>query len=239
LNETEADKVRPARLASRPVCWTHKNKSVGRPFLEHALAIADFAVGLRQSVLSRDNIDLTEGDELIAKLPEEIRALKKPYRLNVPVIHGGTRIPIGVEPDYAFSLNLAKAKRRAFFLVEIDRGTMPVERFDLKQTSILRKLLAYQTLWNAKLHKNHFGWRNFRVLFMTTNSERVENMISSMNADALTKGSPLFLFADKSSDRSVDKSADKPAFYEKGGLLATPFLDGYGNEQFLLPKKWI
>lgn len=223
LSETEGDKVRPA--------WTHKNKSVGRPFFEHALAIADFAVGLRQSVAGLDNVDLIDGDDLIGRLPEATRALKKPYRLNAPVIHGGTRIPIGVEPDYAFSLHLPKAKRKAFFLVEIDRGTMPIERYDLKQTSILRKLLAYQTLWKSKAHSTRFGWQNFRVLFVTTSTERVENMIASSNAHALTKGSPLFLF--------VDKSTDKSALYEKGDLLTEPFLDGYSNEQYLLPKKWM
>ena len=226
LSETEADRVRSTRLACRPVCWTHKNKSVGRPFLEHALAIADFAVGLKQSVAQNNSVELIEGNELVARLPDETRAAKKPYRLNVPVIHGGTRMPIGVEPDYAFSLHIKRAKRKAFFLVEIDRGTMPVERFDLKQTSILRKLLAYQTLWKSNVHNSHFGWRNFRVLFVTTSAERAENMITSMNAHALTKGTPLFLFTDKS------------ALYEKGGLLAEPFLDGFGNEQFLLPKKW-
>ena len=232
LNETEADGVRSISLASRQVSrqrvgWTHKNKSVGRPFLEHALAIADFAVGLKQSVAKSSNVNLIEGDALIARLPDETRAFKKPWRLNVPVIYGGTRIPIGVEPDYAFSLHLPKAKRRAYFLVEIDRGTMPVERFDLKQTSILRKILAYQTLWQSKAHHAQFGWRNFRVLFVSTSAERVENMIASMNANALTKDSPLFYFADKQS------------LYEKGNLLAEPFLDCYGNEQQLLPRKWM
>ena len=219
LNETEADGIR--------FSWTHKNKSVGRPFLEHTLAIADFAVGLKQSVAKLDHVDLIEGDALIAKLPDKTRAFKKPWRLNVPVIHVGTRMPIGVEPDYAFSLHLPKAKRRVYFLVEIDRGTMPVERFDLKQTSILRKFLAYQTLWQSKAHNAHFGWRNFRVLFVTTSQERVENMITSMNANALTKNSPLFYFADKQS------------LYEKGDLLSKPFLDCYSNEQYLLPKKWM
>lgn len=218
LSETGADGVR--------FSWTQKNKSVGRPFLEHALAIADFAVGLRQVVMGHDNVRLIEGEELSAQLPEETRALKKPCRLSVPVMYGGTRHAVGVEPDYAFSLHLRQARRKAFFLVEIDRGTMPVERFDLKQTSILRKFLAYQTLWNAKTHHAHFGWRNFRVLFVTTSAERVENMIASSHGNTLTRGTPLFLFAHKGS------------LYEKEDLLAQPFLDCYGNEQYLLPKKW-
>ena len=106
----------------------------------------------------------------------------------MPVIHQGGRVAVGIEPDYAFSLYLPKVRRRAFFLVEIDRGTMPVERYDLKQTSILRKLLAYQTMWKSKRHTQHFDWRNFRVLFVTTSQERVDNMIAAMNAHGQTKG---------------------------------------------------
>jgi hypothetical protein len=132
------------------------------------------------------NID---GDELVSDFPDETQALKKPFHLNVPVIHQGGRVAVGIEPDYAFSLYLPKVRRRAFFLVEIDRGTMPVERFDLKQTSILRKLLAYQAMWKAKAHLAHFGWRNFRVLFVTTSTERVENMIAAMNGHGQTQTS--------------------------------------------------
>ena len=146
-----------------------------------------------------EHVELIDGDELVAGFPEETQRLKKPFHLNVPVIHRGGRIAVGVEPDYAFSLYLPKVRRRAFFLVEVDRGTMPVERFDLKQTSILRKLLAYQAMWKSKRHTQHFGWRKFRVLFVTTSHERVENVIASMNAYSQTKDSPLFLFADKQS----------------------------------------
>jgi hypothetical protein len=55
----------------------------------------------------------------------------------MPVMHCSTRHRIGVVPDYAFSLDFTKARHRVFFLAKVDRGTMPVERYDLKQTSIL------------------------------------------------------------------------------------------------------
>ena len=111
-------------------------------------------------------------------------------------------------------------------MVEVDRGTMPVERFDLRQTSILRKLLAYQTLWKSKMHQQHFGWKNFRVLFVTTSLERAENMIASLNSYGQTQNSPLFLFADKHS------------LYSDDDMLSQSWLDSYGNGQKLLPGKW-
>ena len=205
------------------ISWAHKNNSARRPFLQHTLATADFAVALQLSVSGRDDVELIDGDELMSGFPAKTQAQNKPYRLNVPVIYHTGRIDIGVEPDYAFSLYLPKARRRAFFLVEIDCGTMPVARRDLRQSSILRKLQAYQTMWKSKAHQTHFGWRNFRVLFVTTSQERVENMIAATNAQALTKGSPLFLYSDKHSLYNLDDTLD----YK--------WLGANGDTQSLLP----
>src|SRR3954468_24346224 len=80
-----------------------------------------------------------------------------------------------IVPDIVFGLELTDGSRRNF-MVEIDRGTMPVRRSDPDQTSIERKMRVYLTAHAAKLHKEQFGWANFRVLFVTTNQDRVETM---------------------------------------------------------------
>ncbi len=205
------------------ISWTHKNNSASRPFLQHTLGIADFAVAMQIAMAGRDDVDLIAGDELMDNFPAKILARKKPYRLSVPVIHQNVRLDIGLEADYAFSLYLPKVRRKAFFLVEIDRGTMPVVRRDLKQSSILRKLLAYQVMWKMKLHQKHFGWGNFRVLFVTESTERVENMIAAANSQSQTNQSPLFLFADKSSLYGLEE------------VLDYQWRDTIGGKQFLLP----
>lgn len=212
-----------AQTSSKRSSWAHKNRSVGHPHLKHTLAISDFAVSLRLSVRHHNDVDLADGDRLLSSFPTETRALNKPYRLNTSVTHQGMHTAVGVEPDYAFSLYLTELKCRAFFLVEIDRGTMPIERSNLRQTSILRKLLAYQSIWQSKQHQQHFGWRNFRVLFVTTSAERVENMITSMNKHAHTRQSPIFLFTDKQS-------------LYTGDMLAYEWQDGAGVTHRLIPN---
>jgi hypothetical protein len=206
--------------------WTQKNKNAGRPFLEHTLAIADFAIALERAVQNRDRVEMIAGNELLSTIPSETRELHKPYRLNVPVVHQGTRISIGIEPDYAFSLVLSEKNQKAFFLVEIDRGTMPVERYDLKQTSILRKLVTYQAMRKTNLHQKHFGWKNFRVLFVTTSAERVQNIIAAANNHHDTKASAMFLFT------------DKQTLYA-GDFLDQHWIDSLGNKQKLLPSEQI
>ncbi|MGH1407415.1 MAG: replication-relaxation family protein [Rhodomicrobiaceae bacterium] len=203
--------------------WSAKNKSAGRPFLKHTLAIADFVTSLQLAISNRDDVQLIDSEALENAFPMNTQELSKPYRLNISVIHQGTRSDIGLEPDYAFALYLPQMQKRAHFLVEIDRGTMPVLRRDLKQSSVLRKLLAYQSMWKMKRHTVHFGWQNFRVLFVTTNTERVENMIEATNSNSQTEGSPLFLFA------------DKPELNENN-LLLDKWNNLNGIRQSLLPK---
>ncbi|MFY0609964.1 MAG: replication-relaxation family protein [Hyphomicrobiaceae bacterium] len=204
------------------VSWAHKNRKVGRPFLEHTLAISDFAVVLSAAVATNPVVELTDGQELVSRLPATTRDAAKPFRLSVPVYFKSARHTIGLEPDYVFSLGFPTAGRRAYFLVEIDRGTMPVERSDILQSSILRKFLTYGAAWQSKLHSQKFGWRNFRVLIVTGNAERAENMQEVLKRQTGGKGSPLFWFADTETLKRDD-------------ILNHNWLDGEGNERKLLP----
>ena len=177
---------------------TYYNKSTGYPYLEHTLTIADFGIALNLTIRDNENIDLIDSNELKINLPVKTQQKPKPYRLHTPVIHQGSRISVGVEPDYILSLRLKNEKQLAFFMVEIDRGTMPIERSNVRQISILRKLLAYQAIWQSKIHQQQLGWHSFRVLFIAASAERVANMVKTVNKNVLTKGSPVFLFTIKS-----------------------------------------
>ena len=204
------------------VSWAQKNKHVGRPFLEHTLAIADFAVAVSVDVAANPVVDHVDGPTLLARLPASTRALAKPYRLSVPVIFKSTRRTVGIEPDYVFSLGFPAAGRRANFLVEIDRGTMPVERSDITQSSMLRKFLSYSAVWRAKQHVSAFGWRNFRVLVVTKTAERAEHMRGVLSRLSGNTGSALFWFADHQA-------------LMMGNTLEHIWIDADGRERRLLP----
>lgn len=198
----------------KPVSWAQKNRSVGRPFLNHTLAIADFAIRLQASMQHRADMELLAGDRLLCHVPEATRQKAKPFRLSVPVIFKSTRCVIGLEPDYVFALNAPKMRRRAHFLCEIDRGTMPIERSSLNATSIQRKFLAYSTLWRSGLHHRHFGWNNFRVLILTTNQERLQNMQACLKKHISGKEESLFWFGCK---EEVELSDDVLTYEWKEG----------------------
>ena len=77
-------------------------------------------------------------------------------------------------------------------------GKMPIERTNLTtQTSILKKMLAYDTGRKQELHKTQFNWRNFRVLFILETPERASNVLDTIANHDQLKQSPLFYVTDK------------------------------------------
>jgi hypothetical protein len=87
---------------------------------------------------------------------------------------------IGVIPDLVFGLAFSDGSRR-FFMVEVDRGTMPIVRRDITQTSFERKMRAYLAAQAAGVHGRHFGWKAFRVLVVTTDRHRLRSMTEALH----------------------------------------------------------
>ena len=71
---------------------------------------------------------------------------------------------------------------------------MPITRANLEQTSIQRKLLAYEATWTQGIHRRDFGIHRFRVLTVSTEADRVKGMIEACRK--LNQGRGLFLFND-------------------------------------------
>lgn len=179
--------------------WSRKNRQAGRPFIEHQLEIVDFYVALQRAVAQRNDVQLIHPDETVAAFPDQRFSERNPFALRVKLSHQGTMHEIGVVPDLVFGLEFPDGSRRCF-MVEIDRGTMPIARSDIRQTSLERKMRAYLTAHAAKLHEKHFGWKTFRVLIVTTDEYRVRSSMEELS-NLRVAGSPgpsLFFFATRS-----------------------------------------
>lgn len=176
--------------------WTRKNFEARRAFMLHQLAIVDLRVALTLAVCARPELTLIEPDALIATMPAATQTANKPLAWRVKVQHKGSLQEIGVQPDYAFALRYADGSRRCY-LVECDRGTMPVERAALKQTSIVKKLLVYQKGHKQKMHVRDFDWKAFRVLFITNTPKRAANIKDAILRTPDLKNSELFYITDQ------------------------------------------
>ena len=134
--------------------WLTKNKNVKHPFMQHQLMITNFVVKLKTATSKIKKLDLFDYMNLTTRLPVKTAELAKPFRLKTHVMINSRSYEITLEPDYSFALQCGNKNKRGFFFCEMDRGTMPIERSDFNQTSIIKKMLAYQTYWRVQKAQN-------------------------------------------------------------------------------------
>jgi len=179
-------------IAFRGLSWSEKNSSLGRVFLEHTLLVGDVMVAIELACRRTGIRLLTEGE----LAPPLVANRKGPlFRWKVKVTGG---LKLSVIPDRVFALEFkdqAGHSNRAVFFLEADRGTMPVIRRTLTQTSFFRKLLAYEATWSQSIHRSKFDFHRFRVLTVTTSAARVKSLVDACSK--LKRGQGLFLFADQ------------------------------------------
>jgi len=186
--------------------WSRKNRKAGRPFIEHQLEIVDFYVGLQCAARARADVRLIHPAELVAGFPDQRVTSRNPFTLRVTLSHRGVNHEMGLVPDFAFGLTLGESSRR-HFMVEIDRGTMPVVRSDsFRQTSFEEKMRAYLTAHAGKQHERQFGWKTFRVLTVTTDHRRMHSMMEALRKLRIphSPGAPLFFFTTRDELRAAD-----------------------------------
>lgn len=164
--------------------WKPKNR-VGRLFLEHALLISDIMVAVEIACRQRQDVRLLSADDL------HIPKMREPFQWSVEIQHG---LKSRVIPDRVFGMEFAG--KQCWYFLEADRATMPVTRRGLDQSSFYRKILAYTATWQQRIHRN-FGIDRFRVLTVTTNSDRTQTMLQACRD--LKNGRGLFLFSDRGS----------------------------------------
>jgi hypothetical protein len=179
--------------------WSRKNREAGRPFIEHQLEIIDFYVALQRAAASRGDVQIIHPDQIVAEFPDQSFAARNPFALRVKLTDKGVAREVGLVPDLVFGLRLPDGSRRCF-MVEIDRGTMPIVRSNPTQTSFARKMRVYLTAHAAKQHERHFGWKTFRVLTVTTDQHRRQSILEALHRLHVrdSPGGSLFLFATRS-----------------------------------------
>lgn len=167
-----------------------RKHDVGRMYLEHAILVSDVMVSIDLACRKSGDVRLLYEDELA------LQSKHSEFQWSVKVPDHG--VTLGVVPDRVFALEYvdqAGEIQRAYFFLEADRGTMPVVRSGLTQTSFYRKLLAYEATWTQKVHQRKLGIHRFRVLTVTTNAMRVTSLLEACSR--LKRGHGLFLFADR------------------------------------------
>jgi hypothetical protein len=204
--------------------WRYRNRTYTRENLDHTLAVSRYLIDLELACRKRADLDLIPFEEILAQAPERTRKSHNPMSWSVNVQWHGVRTAVSLAPDAIFGLRVTAqdgTAKRAFFLVEIDRGTMtivPSERvresdaFPYRAT-ILRKFYAYADSYRQQLHEAQFGLKAPRILFLTTSEHRAQTMRRAsyefvMKSMRLPPGIFLFGVQDSSSGAESQQFVD-------------------------------
>lgn len=213
----------------RGIRFTPKSDDLKLSQLSHTLDITGFMVAIEAACQRSIALALEPFPDILSRSPAATRVASTPEKWEVNIKHRGTSYTFHLRPDAIFDVCHRKGaekgdpRARKYFFLERDRGTMPIERADLYQTSILRKYLCYAETHRAGIHRDRFGMNNMRVLFVGKSKSRIDAMIRAFHDHMTALASPrLFLFADEQS-----LFANGAAFFDYR------WLDGEGKEHTL------
>lgn len=183
------------------VYWTEKNRRVREKHIEHTLGISDFIVSIETMCQESKTLDFIDPQTIIANAPRATQQSTYPFRWQTQIWHHGERHNFAIVPDFVFGIKHESGRERYYF-VEIDRGTMPISRRDIRQSSFMRKILSYADTFERGLVKKRFGIKGFQVLTVTTSEKRIKEITKSIaNLPEKNFLPNTFLFKTKDSDQ--------------------------------------
>ncbi|MBS4082894.1 MAG: replication-relaxation family protein [Rhizobiales bacterium] len=196
------------------VDWSENTQRAGTRFIDHEVARARFMSSIEVAVRNRSDIRLLRADDIIANAPEKTRTSKTPLKWSARVPDKGREVPSSIVADDLFAL-VFPDQTASYFLVEIDRGQMPVRRHGDSSMEIVdgkkrtrthfkHKLATYYHGWRQRHHVQQFGIEQVRVITVTTSQQRIETMLDALREVTEGKGSDLFLFGHEAELSSAD-----------------------------------
>ncbi len=172
-----------------------KERGAGWRFVEHTVSVTEFLVELEIAARTRQDLSILNRAEILEDAPDRKR--ERQVRIGATVRLDGVLRRNAVIPDAVFGLRF-NDEEESYFMLEIDRGEMPIERYNnLHRTYFAKKILTYYEASREQRYIHDLGITNFRVATVTTTPERVEQMLEALNRISEGRGSSMFLFTDE------------------------------------------
>jgi hypothetical protein len=174
--------------------------------------------------MQNPNIRLISWSEILASdhTPRTTRESTTPATIRVSYSVRSETLTHDVMADARpFGLERAIEGKRSYLFfpgIEADCGTEPIAAGDFDRASIVKKFVAYTAIAEQGIFRSHFGFPNFFVPFITTNSARLRSMVALLDRLTGGRGSKMFLFKTFPSFASPEKP---PA--ANGHMLTEPW----------------
>lgn len=158
--------------------------------LAHALRLSDILVAFRHAAAQNGGSYLSPEDWPggQAKATASARNFRWPVRIDESLSKRW------IIPDGAFALSWHDDEAK-YFVLEVDRGTMPVVRRDVHQSSFQRKVALYKETRRQGVLWKMFQVPAFRVLIVAESRHRLASMQRAAAASFKRGDSEMFLFA--------------------------------------------
>lgn len=192
--------------------------------LGHTIGAVDTILQLDREICAVEGLRFIHHDELIANATEWPKGMKK-YHLPTQVRIKGKIEARGTNPDYTFGYGVFAdgQERQALCFLEYDNDSEDLFRSNRKASSIAQKHECYNDAFERKLHKELYGYDNFRVLFVVNGGEdRVMKMKDVFTKKiGIERRAGVFLYTTKDELQSR-------------GVFADIWIDGVGNRKRLI-----
>ena len=146
----------------------------GQFLLLHNLGANGATIALRTALEGLDGITVHSPTQIVEQSPEWTQKANKPFSIPTRFVwvdgqqHERNIVPDGVigYEDHRLDKSI-----KALLFIEFDQE-MDVNRTDPRQSSIRQKIACYSAMFLDKTVKARYGYDAFRVLFVTTGSQK-------------------------------------------------------------------
>ena len=182
------------------VGWRSRNKDIkGAEQALHTLGVSRTIVRLVADVREAAGVQLSRQQAVWQCSPSYQPSVKDPFGLPTELNWiDGEVYPRKTRPDYTVVLGDERSGRlrRGLLFLEYDRATEDYTRSSPWRSSHLQKLLGYADALERGIHSDRFGFRRFRVLYVTEGDEahirNIRNVFQHHVADVLPASAVLF-----------------------------------------------
>lgn len=166
----------------------------------HELLICRVLASIGLGALANPSVRLIPWSKILDSdsIPTATRRSERPSSIPISFEFRGQRLTTEVRADgNPFGLlRQADGQRTYLFFpgVEADCGSEPLIAADLERSSIHKKFVAYRAIAEQAVYRSHFGFPNFFVPFICTDTSRLTSMMELLARLTDGRGSKMFLF---------------------------------------------
>ncbi len=146
-----------------------KHPDIGEQFW-HQMFIDDILLSI-EIACKQQGLTFTDQYEILGDRPLELPCSISFTFAKTGNTHSSQK---ALGPDALFAIN------GTYFALEADRGTEPIERSNLEQSSYLRKFLQYRDVLKKETYKTEWDVPNLMVLHISTRQARTEALMEYM-----------------------------------------------------------